>query len=292
MEQQISDQFSNQPAPQLPKPKTIKPFWIIVLLVLVVALVGVVLWQRNIANKIADSLQQQIVALQDQTSQNGSQQEAQPAGCVKEDQLIMLQESGLVDKNACCSGLIAIKDPRSSKPIPEGGCSGVGSDAYICASCGNGVCGLGENKCNCPVDCEEWNIHSEPSFQFEYPKEMKLSKSGTAGWLIIDLAGFVDTLKYGYRVTKSLHKTNKNLAEYVDSIVNKGLVENCLVGGLPGLKMTSQEGIGLYTDIFTIQDEFVYQISFIGRSDLLPDSTKEKIYQTLDKLTASFKFFQ
>jgi len=25
---------------------------------------------------------------------------------------------------------------------------------FICAYCSNGVCGKGENKCNCPVDCK------------------------------------------------------------------------------------------------------------------------------------------
>lgn len=107
---------------------------------------------------------------------------------------------------------------------------------FICSYCGNGVCGLGENQCNCPADCEEWSTYREPSFQFDYPKEMKLSKSGTAGRLFIDLVGFVDTLKYEYRVTKSLDKTNKSLTEYVDSIVNKRSVENCLVEVCPDLK--------------------------------------------------------
>lgn len=66
MEQQINDQFSNQPAPQLPKTKTVKMFWLIILLVLVVALVGVLLWQRSVASQINDGLQQKIIALQNQ----------------------------------------------------------------------------------------------------------------------------------------------------------------------------------------------------------------------------------
>ncbi len=49
----------------------------------------------------------------------------------------------------CCSGLSLIS---CSSPGVGGACSPcVG--ASICANCGNGVCGPGENKCNCPQDC-------------------------------------------------------------------------------------------------------------------------------------------
>lgn len=63
MEQQ---NFNSPQQPDLTKlsSKGVKPFWPIVLLILVVALVGVLLWQKNNANQIADFLQQQIIALQ------------------------------------------------------------------------------------------------------------------------------------------------------------------------------------------------------------------------------------
>ena|GEM_PF-2105252 len=49
----------------------------------------------------------------------------------------------------CCAGMTLI---GCSTPLSSGGCSQcVGSS--ICAKCGNGVCGLGENHCNCPADC-------------------------------------------------------------------------------------------------------------------------------------------
>ena len=58
-------------------------------------------------------------------------------------------------KRACAEGL---------KPIPfsygkggQGGCSGPMTPYYICAKCGDGVCGPDENPCSCPVDCNNNN---------------------------------------------------------------------------------------------------------------------------------------
>ena len=70
-------------------------------------------------------------------------------------QCIQEGESGAVipDGPQCCQGLNQI---GCSQPIQEqfGGCSDcVG--AFYCTMCGNGTCGLGENKCNCSEDCED-----------------------------------------------------------------------------------------------------------------------------------------
>jgi hypothetical protein len=52
---------------------------------------------------------------------------------------------------ACCEGLseISCAEPDSGGVCPEA-CVGT----IICAYCPDGECGLGENKCNCPQDCE------------------------------------------------------------------------------------------------------------------------------------------
>ncbi|MCL5011108.1 MAG: hypothetical protein M1127_02770 [Patescibacteria group bacterium] len=136
----------------------VRPVWAIILIVLVVALIGVLVWQRNTTNEMADNLQQQITALQNQLSQKGNQQGGQvnQGNCVQEGAKITIDyigQYGAIPGGVCCSGLVPIKDNESSKPLPEGGCSGLGSDAYMCTACGNGVCGLGENQCNCPQDC-------------------------------------------------------------------------------------------------------------------------------------------
>lgn len=49
----------------------------------------------------------------------------------------------------CCSGLAEI---NCSTPDNEGNCQQC-EGSVICAQCGNGICGPGENKCNCPEDC-------------------------------------------------------------------------------------------------------------------------------------------
>ncbi|MEA1924632.1 MAG: hypothetical protein U9M95_02070 [Candidatus Altiarchaeota archaeon] len=50
----------------------------------------------------------------------------------------------------CCPGLTPIS---CDSPDVEGICHGDCVGAQFCTYCGDGVCGLGENKCNCPQDC-------------------------------------------------------------------------------------------------------------------------------------------
>jgi hypothetical protein len=59
----------------------------------------------------------------------------------------------------CCAGLKAISCAR---PNSQGECHNedFNCDSFPCANCGNGICGLGENKCNCPEDCKEEEILS------------------------------------------------------------------------------------------------------------------------------------
>ncbi len=52
-------------------------------------------------------------------------------------------------KEGCCPGLVAIGCEASDK---SGECLECGS-GFVCTRCGDGVCGPGENKCNC-VDCQ------------------------------------------------------------------------------------------------------------------------------------------
>jgi hypothetical protein len=51
----------------------------------------------------------------------------------------------------CCAGLVAVPDY-----LPEDGqCVGPNCPCFVCTRCGTdeGVCSLGENRCNCPEDC-------------------------------------------------------------------------------------------------------------------------------------------
>lgn len=51
----------------------------------------------------------------------------------------------------CCPGLEAI---GCDQPDQDGVCPGACAGAFVCARCGNGECGPGENPCNCPADCQ------------------------------------------------------------------------------------------------------------------------------------------
>ncbi len=51
---------------------------------------------------------------------------------------------------SCCPGLSSISCDR---PGADGRCQGGCVGASICAQCGDGACGAGENVCNCPDDC-------------------------------------------------------------------------------------------------------------------------------------------
>ena len=50
----------------------------------------------------------------------------------------------------CCAGLSAIS---CNRPNANGNCPDALCDSFVCAKCGDRVCGGGENKCNCPADC-------------------------------------------------------------------------------------------------------------------------------------------
>lgn len=60
----------------------------------------------------------------------------------------------------CCHGLIRAE---VSQPVQSEDVRGAGQleacepdappDIKVCVACGNGICGPGENPCNCPADC-------------------------------------------------------------------------------------------------------------------------------------------
>ncbi len=53
----------------------------------------------------------------------------------------------------CCGDLVRIE---SSAPSSDGAsCEETAPPSVlVCAACGDGVCGTGENECNCPDDCQ------------------------------------------------------------------------------------------------------------------------------------------
>jgi hypothetical protein len=68
--------------------------------------------------------------------------------CVKEGEKGSMFD-GDPNNDVCCEGLVKVRD---SYPYNTG-CA-TSRSGFICTNCGDGKCGLSENVCNCPEDCE------------------------------------------------------------------------------------------------------------------------------------------
>lgn len=76
-----------------------------------------------------------------------------PQDCEEEDVCVGEGEVGSSFENeSCCSGLEKIDN---STVDDDGSCIQFRNGTFMCAACGDGECGSGENKCNCPDDCGE-----------------------------------------------------------------------------------------------------------------------------------------
>jgi len=80
-------------------------------------------------------------ALRFSINNGGSQQ-----NCVTEGNYMVVSPGA----TSCCAGLT----PISNSVFENNACTtAVGTS--VCAKCGNGVCGAGENECNCEIDCSD-----------------------------------------------------------------------------------------------------------------------------------------
>lgn len=70
------------------------------------------------------------------------------AGCFIEGESFLISDRG---EKECCDDLQELS-PRID--LVGGECKNI-PDESICINCGDGICGLGENYCNCPADCEK-----------------------------------------------------------------------------------------------------------------------------------------
>ena len=60
------------------------------------------------------------------------------------------EEASSKSETYCCEGL----QPINAEAPRDGTCQSFAPDANICAKCGDGSCGVGENRCNCASDCK------------------------------------------------------------------------------------------------------------------------------------------
>lgn len=79
-----------------------------------------------------------------------------PLKCANEGETIAIipkptGTNNYLSPSTCCTGLKAI---NQSTVVGDGSCRAPLPEILICRKCGDGVCGTGENKCNCPEDCK------------------------------------------------------------------------------------------------------------------------------------------
>lgn len=90
-----------------------------------------------------------------------------PLVCKKEGQTLANanpEMQNLLDK--CCEGLIAVTCP------PEGE-DALKKTQPVCTNCGDGKCGLGETRCNCPSDCRILPSASPTAYATSIPESLK-----------------------------------------------------------------------------------------------------------------------
>ena len=78
------------------------------------------------------------------------QEVCEKAECAGEGEMISIMPDPEAKRYLCCEGLKqggVFSDDGDGKCYPM-------MDVAVCINCPNGICGSGENKCNCPDDCE------------------------------------------------------------------------------------------------------------------------------------------
>jgi len=114
--------------------------------------------------------------------------------CIKEGEI------GFITKtipDVCCSGLTKIGNDKVSDEL----CAVLTNGSFRCSYCGNGVCGLGENSCNCPSDCKI-NATTTPSITVVSPnggEQWKFNNAYNINWASTGITGDVA----GYLIFKN-----------------------------------------------------------------------------------------
>lgn len=127
---------------------------IAVLIVAVVALAGVLVWQNwSQPAPIVNNRQLVSSSVINQPATNQFQENKQCLAEGEKDYVHEYKASINEYGYMCCSGLTPLDGGEYLGA--DGVCYPGGGDMRIlCTKCGNGICGLGENKCNCPQDCQ------------------------------------------------------------------------------------------------------------------------------------------
>jgi len=88
------------------------------------------------------------------------------------------EKGSIISNDVCCPGLTQI---ANSWPA-DSGCIAPTDGSFICSYCGNGICGKGENICNCLKDCKTTENLPPVIDGLTAPTQLKVNEKGT--WTI------------------------------------------------------------------------------------------------------------
>jgi hypothetical protein len=116
-----------------------------------------------------------------ETGENGTScaEDCKPAGCLGEGESFNATGKKPEELKECCEGLVKInKIHYEPSAIPE--CKFPKCECYVCTRCGDGICGKGENFCNCSEDCPPGSSGKDCADHKDYES---CSKDSNCMWL-------------------------------------------------------------------------------------------------------------
>jgi len=131
--------------------------------------------------------------------------------CVKEGEKGSMFD-GNPNNDVCCEGLVKVRDAYPHNT----GCT-ISKSGFVCTKCGNRVCGLGENHCNCPEDC---------------------TVPGIPDYVDVEIEPDVRTINYGQyaRYTIAVKDKHENICPVGSTCASQSYTYNIDVNNLPFLK--------------------------------------------------------
>ena len=299
-----------------PTPQKRFNLWLIATIVLAVFLIagGIIFaWQKSASDKVKNDLQGQINTLQSQVQQLTATDTG--TACLKEGEINSTGYNSSEKSLDCCPGLKVIPVVDAWRN-PDGSVDTTCSEGklgvpynVVCTYCGNGVCGTGENKCNCSADCKDsvdatadWKTYTNAKYGYEvkYPNDwtttsnsalLDIKKTDTTQPKMLLTPGD-PPLEYPYyeiQVSAGPIETPnaKKLEDLTFTCIQDTIIDHETIDGEQAIRCTSGAAPGGYFDVIFIHNNFLYKLKYTYNSDA---ATKYKFEPTVDTMLSTFKF--
>ncbi|MCX6791304.1 MAG: hypothetical protein NTV62_03930, partial [Candidatus Gribaldobacteria bacterium] len=162
--------------------------------------------------------------------------------CLKEGEINSVGYNSSEQSLDCCPGLRFISVPEAWRN-PDGSADSTCNpfkftvpSSVVCTYCGNGVCGTGENSCNCPSDCKTTAVKSVSVISPNGGETFVVGQSYFIKWsapdttrVVIDIVGRDGKAFYGYGIPAVLSNNglylwqipaNEPLGDYKVRVMN------------------------------------------------------------------------